>query len=80
MTASYFRELASRCRSAAVNCFDLSAKEEFRGLAREFDAKASELERAQPVDDRHAGHSSWLRKSGWLNAKTDDPGHSTQRE
>jgi hypothetical protein len=64
MTASYFHAIAARCRSAAINCFDLSAKEEFRELAREFDAKASELERAQPVDDRHPGRSSWLRKSG----------------
>jgi hypothetical protein len=63
MTASYFRALASRCRSAAVNSFDLSAKEEFRGLAHEFEARASELECAQPVDDRHAGHFSWLRSS-----------------
>jgi hypothetical protein len=59
MTASYFRTLASRCRSAAVNSFDLSAKEEFRGLAHEFEVRASELEGAQLVD--HGGHFSWLR-------------------
>ena len=63
MTASYFRALASRCRGAAVNCFDLSAKEEFRGLAHEFEVRAGELEGAQPVDDRDAGHFSWLRSS-----------------
>jgi hypothetical protein len=44
VTASYFRALASRCRTDARNCFDLYAKEEFRRLACEFDTKADELE------------------------------------
>jgi hypothetical protein len=44
MTASYFRDLASRCRKAARECFDLYGKEEFRRLASEFSAKADELD------------------------------------
>ena len=44
MTASYFRALATRCRNAARECFDLFAKEEFRRLAGEFTAKADELD------------------------------------
>ncbi len=46
MTASYFRSLAARCRTASHDCFDLSAKEEFRQLATEFNAKADELDYA----------------------------------
>ena len=46
MTASYFRALATRCRNAARECFDLYAKEEFRRLAGEFTAKADELDSA----------------------------------
>jgi hypothetical protein len=80
MTASYFRALASRCRSAAVNCFDLSAIEEFRGLAGEFDARATELDRAQPVNDRDAGRFFWLRNRADRTSETDNPGHSTQCE
>jgi hypothetical protein len=44
MTASYFRALATRCRNAACECFDLCAKEEFRRLAGEFATKADELD------------------------------------
>jgi hypothetical protein len=44
MTVAYLRSLASRCRKAAHDCFDLFAKEEFRRLATEFNAKADELE------------------------------------
>ena len=46
MTASYFRTLAARCRTASRDSFDLFAKEEFRQLATEFYAKADELERS----------------------------------
>lgn len=44
MTASYFRDLASQCRKAARNCFDLFAQAEFRRLAAEFNAKVEELD------------------------------------
>ncbi len=43
MTASYFRSLAGRCRTAGRDSFDLFAKEEFRQLATEFKTKADEL-------------------------------------
>jgi hypothetical protein len=43
MTASYFRDLAARCRTASRDSFDLFAKEEFRQLATEFNSKADEL-------------------------------------
>ncbi len=46
MTANYFRSLAARCRTASRDCFDLFAKEEFRQLATEFNAKADELDYA----------------------------------
>jgi hypothetical protein len=46
MSAKYFRDLATRCRKAARECFDLYAKEEFRRLASEFSAKADELDAA----------------------------------
>ena len=46
MTASYFRSLAARCQTAGYDCFDLSAKETFRELATEFNAKANELDYA----------------------------------
>jgi hypothetical protein len=36
MTASYFRALAARCRTASRDAYDLFAKEEFRQLATEF--------------------------------------------
>jgi hypothetical protein len=55
VTASYFRGLASRCNAAAVNCFDLSAKEQLRGLAHEFEAKACELDGQQSVDNPNLG-------------------------
>ena len=48
MTAAYFRALASRCRASARNCSDLYAKEDFRRLAQEFDAKANEFEVPHP--------------------------------
>jgi hypothetical protein len=44
MTANYFRALATRCRTASRDSFDLLAEEEFRQLATEFNAKANELE------------------------------------
>ena len=44
MTASYFRTLAGRCRTASRESCDLFAKEEFRQLATEFNAKAAELD------------------------------------
>jgi hypothetical protein len=44
---SYFRGLAVRCLTAARDCFDRCAKEEFRKLAEEFASKADELERAR---------------------------------
>ena len=46
MTANYFRSLAARCRTASHDCLELSAKEEFRQLAAEFNAKANELDYA----------------------------------
>jgi hypothetical protein len=46
MTASYFRSLAARCRTASDECFDLPDKEEFRQLATELDAKANQLDYA----------------------------------
>jgi hypothetical protein len=46
MTASYFRSLAARCRTASHDCFELAAKEEFRQLATEFNAVANELDYA----------------------------------
>lgn len=57
MTASYFRSLATRCRAASRESFDLLAKEEFRQLATEFNAKADDLDHAS----RHPGRvlSSW---------------------
>jgi hypothetical protein len=44
MTASYFRDLATRCRTASRDSCDLYAKEEFRQLATELIAKADELD------------------------------------
>ena len=44
MTANYFRALATRCRTASRESFDLFAKEEFRQLATEFNTKADELD------------------------------------
>ena len=44
MSAAYLRALASRCRKAARDCSDLYAKEDFRSLAQEFDAKADEVD------------------------------------
>jgi hypothetical protein len=56
MTASYFRTLAARCRMASHDSFDLLAKEEFRQLATEFNAKADELE----FSSKHPGRvGSW---------------------
>ena len=53
MTASYFRDLATRCRTASRDSFDLHAKEEFRQLATEFTAKADEVD----VSSKHLVHS-----------------------
>ena len=44
MSVKYFRDLATRCRHASRDCFDLFDKEEFRRLAGEFTAKADELD------------------------------------
>jgi hypothetical protein len=44
MTPNYFHVLAARCRTASRQSFDLFAKEEFRQLATEFNAKAEDLE------------------------------------
>jgi hypothetical protein len=44
MTPNYFRALAAGCRTASCESFDLFAKEEFRQLATEFNAKAQELD------------------------------------
>ena len=55
MTASYFRDLAARCRTASRDSFDLFAKEEFRQLATEFNAKANELD----VSSKHPGQVAW---------------------
>jgi hypothetical protein len=40
----YFRSLAARCRKSARDCRDHFAREEFRRLANEFDAKANQME------------------------------------
>jgi hypothetical protein len=53
MTASYFRALAARCRTASRESFDLFAKEEFRQLATEFNAKAAELD----FSSKHPGQA-----------------------
>ena len=45
MTVAYFRALAHRCQTAARNSFDLAAKEKFRSLAQELNAKADQLAR-----------------------------------
>jgi hypothetical protein len=58
VTASYFRDLADRCRHAARDCFDLYAKEEFRRLAYEFTSKAEELE----FSSKHNGPTGWWRR------------------
>jgi len=42
----YFRRLAVRCRRASQECFETSAREEFRALAEEFTAKADALAQA----------------------------------
>ena len=59
MTANYFRALASRCRKASHDCFDLYAKEEFRRLATEFNAKADELD----YTSRYPEHPGWFWRS-----------------
>lgn len=58
MTASYFRAVASRCRKASHECFDLFAKEEFSRLATEFNAKADELD----FSSKHPERSGWWRR------------------
>jgi len=42
----YFRRLAVRCRRASQECFETSAREEFRALAEEFTGKADALAQA----------------------------------
>ena len=42
MTADYLRALATRCRNSSRLCFDLYGK--VASLARELDARASELD------------------------------------
>jgi hypothetical protein len=55
MTANYFRALAARCRTASRDSFDLFAKEEFRQLATEFNARANELD----VLSKQPGRAGW---------------------
>jgi hypothetical protein len=43
-SAIYFRSLAARCLTSALNCRDHFAKEEFHRLANEFQTKADQLE------------------------------------
>jgi hypothetical protein len=59
MTASYFRALAARCRTASRDSFDLFAKEEFRQLATEFNSKADEID----LSSQHPGQVAWRRGS-----------------
>jgi hypothetical protein len=59
MTASDFRALASRCNRAARNCSDPFAKEEFRRLACEFDAKADELDHLPKGSNLASPHPAW---------------------
>jgi hypothetical protein len=58
MTANYFRALATRCRTASRESFDLFAAEEFRQLATEFNAKADVLDCSSKRPGRLL--SSWL--------------------
>jgi hypothetical protein len=51
------RSLAARCRTARDDCFDLFAREEFRQLATEFNAKADELDYTS-ANPEHIGR--WL--------------------
>jgi hypothetical protein len=44
MTATYFRALAARCRTVSRDSLDLFAKEQFRQLATEFNAKVDQLD------------------------------------
>ena len=67
MTASYFRDLASRCHKASRDCFDLFAKEEFRRLATEFSAKADELDYSQAHQERPA----WFWRSQHIGQSSD---------
>jgi hypothetical protein len=61
MTASYFRALATRCRTASRDSFDLHAKEEFRQLATEFTAKADKLD----FSSKHLVHANrWWPQHG----------------
>jgi hypothetical protein len=46
--AIYFRTLAARCCTAARDCSDPFAKEEFRRLAQEFEIRADQLECSVP--------------------------------
>ena len=55
MTANYFRALATRCRTASRDFSDLFAKEEFRQLATEFNAKADQLD----LSSKHPGRVGW---------------------
>jgi len=41
--ASYFFDLASRCLSAASDCLDRRAREEFRGIAQDLIRTANEI-------------------------------------
>jgi hypothetical protein len=50
----YFRSLAARCRKSARECSDYFAKEEFRRLANEFDAKANQIEGSSLPPDASA--------------------------
>jgi hypothetical protein len=55
MTANYFRALAARCRTASRDSLDLFAKEEFRQLASEFNARADQLDSSS----KHPGRVGW---------------------
>ena len=57
MTDSYFLALATRCRAAARDCLDPYAKEEFRRLANEFEARAHEPE--SPAKDIREQTAAW---------------------
>jgi hypothetical protein len=52
MKASYFFSLAKRCLSAADECLDRRAKEEFQQIAEELIRKANELDGTKAdIDD-----------------------------
>lgn len=62
MDVAYLRALASRCRTSGRNCSDLFAKEEFRHLASQLDARAHELEHPVKNNDDQPGAWLWRRE------------------